>query len=47
MVELVCGREQKINLEKISLSNDTVRCRISKLFSWYFRSGSRRNFSYR
>ena len=25
MVELVCGREQERKIEKISLSNDTVR----------------------
>ena len=31
MVELVCGVEQKRKLEKIALSNDTVRCRISDM----------------
>ena len=31
MVELVCGEEQKGKLEKIALSNDTVRCRISDM----------------
>ena len=31
MVELVCGEEQKRKLEKIALSNDTVRCRISDM----------------
>ena len=31
MAELVCGVEQKRKLEKIGLSNDTVRCRISDM----------------
>ena len=31
MVELVCGVEQKRKLEKIDLSNDTLRCRISDM----------------
>jgi len=31
MVELVCGVEQKRKLEKIALSNDTVRCHISDM----------------
>ena len=31
MVELVCGVEQKRKLEKIALSNDTIRCRISDM----------------
>ena len=31
MVELVCGVEQNRKLEKIALSNDTVRCRISDM----------------
>ena len=31
MIELVCGVEQKRKLEKIALSNDTIRCRISDM----------------
>ena len=31
MVELVCGKEQKRKLEKIALSNNTIRCRISDM----------------
>ena len=31
MVELVCGVEQKRKLEKIALSNDAIRCRISDM----------------
>jgi len=31
MVKLVCWREHKKKLEKTSLSNDTVRCRISEI----------------
>ena len=32
MVQLVCGREQKKKIEKISLTNDTVCRRISDMF---------------
>ena len=31
IIELVCGVEQKRKLEKIALSNDTIRCRISDM----------------